>query len=164
MATSCGIIPFRINDNGQYEFFVGHPGGAYNAKNDYWALLKGGCENEDDSLEETAIREFQEESSYMLTDEDKKHLVYIGFVKQNPRKTVHAFALPIDDIDCEKCHSNLCPDGVTPEIDKYRWMTWNELSKKTHNTHQVFYHKIIQLIMTRSLQVGNELRTDIYNL
>ncbi len=32
MATSCGIIPFRINDNGQYEFFVGHPGGAYNAK------------------------------------------------------------------------------------------------------------------------------------
>ena len=136
MATSCGIIPFRINDKNQYEFFVGHPGGVYNAKKDYWALLKGGCENFDGDLKETAIREFQEESSYMLTEEDKNHLVYIGSVKQNPRKTVHAFALPIDSIDCEK----------------------------THNTHQMFYYKIISLIVSRSLQTGNKLSTDIYNL
>ena len=143
MATSCGIIPFRINDKNQYEFFVGHPGGVYNAKNDYWALLKGGCEDFDDSLEETAIREFQEESSYILTEEDKMNLIYVGSVKQNPHKTVHAFALPIDSIDCEKCHSNLCPDGVTPEIDVYQWMTWPELEPRTHKTHIPLYEKIM---------------------
>ena len=161
MATSCGIIPFRINDKGQYEFFVGHPGGKYNAKNDYWALLKGGCENEDDSLEETAIREFQEESSYILTDDDKRHLIYLGSVKQNPHKTVHAYGMYIKDIDCSKCHSNLCPDGVTPEIDKYQWMTWADLEPRTHKTHKVFYFRIIQAIVKNMLMTGN-FTADIY--
>ena len=26
MNTSCGIIPFRKNEKGEMEFFVGHPG------------------------------------------------------------------------------------------------------------------------------------------
>lgn len=144
MATSCGIIPFRINKDHEYEFFVGHPGGWYNAKKDYWAFLKGRCEKVDDSLEETAIREFQEESSYILTEEDKKHLFYLGSVKQNQHKTVHAFAMRVNDIDCDKCHSNLCPDGVTPEIDKYRWMTWVELNPRTNKNHREFYDKIFR--------------------
>ena len=142
MATSCGIIPFRINHKGQYEFFVGHPGGVYNAKNDYWAFLKGRCEKVDTSLEETAIREFQEESSVML-DLDKINLTYLGSARQNAHKTVHAFAAYVDDIDCSKCHSNLCPDGVTPEIDKYRWMTWAELEPRTNKNHKKFYEQIL---------------------
>lgn len=143
MATSCGIIPYHLNENGELVFFVGHPGGVYNARKDYWALLKGGCENFDGDLQATAIREFQEESSFTITPENKSTMEYLGSVKQNPRKTVHAFSMYIDNIDCSKCHSNLCPDGVTPEIDKYRWMTWNELENKTHKTHKPFYEKII---------------------
>lgn len=143
MATSCGIIPYHLDGNGDLVFFVGHPGGIYNAHKDYWALLKGGCEDFDVDLKETAIREFQEESSYILTDENKFMMEYLGFVQQNPKKKVHAFSMYINNIDCSKCHSNLCSDGLTPEIDKYRWMTWKELESKTHKTHKMFYEKII---------------------
>jgi predicted NUDIX family NTP pyrophosphohydrolase len=69
---------------------------------------------------------------------------YLGVVQQNPKKKVHAFSMYISDIDCGACHSNMCPDGVTPEIDKYRWMTWEELEQKTHRTHKTFYKKIIE--------------------
>lgn len=144
MATSCGIIPYHLNDNGDLVFFVGHPGGIYNIHKDYWALLKGGCEEFDNDLKATAIREFEEESSMELTAKNKATLKYLGYVQQNPKKKVHAFSMYIKDIDCSKCHSNLCPDGVTPEIDKYRWMTWEELEPRTHKTHKMFYEKIIE--------------------
>ena len=154
MATSCGIIPFRLNKNGDLEFFVGHPGGIYNAHKDYWALLKGGCEDFDGDLKETAIREFQEESSLTLTEANKATLAYLGSVRQNPHKTVHAFSMAIDDIDCTRCHSNLCPDGKTPEIDKYCWMTWDELKDKTHKTHKSFYEKIISNFYGKVLETA----------
>ena len=144
MATSCGIIPYRLNKDGEYEFLVGHPGGIYNARKDYWALMKGGCEHEDDSLKETAIREFQEETSYILSDANKWSLEYLGSARQNKSKTIHAFAMPFGDIDETKLHSNLCPDGETPEIDKYRWMTWKELEPRTHKAHKRFYYQIME--------------------
>ena len=36
-------------------------------------------------------------------------------------------------------------DGVTPEIDKYKWMTYEELEDRTHETHLIFYKKLIEL-------------------
>ena len=64
MSTSAGIIPYRIN-NGHIEFFVGHPGGPYWKNNPYYAFLKGGLEEGEDSFM-AAIREFKEESGLSL--------------------------------------------------------------------------------------------------
>ena len=141
MNYSAGIIPFRVNDNGDMEFFVGHPGGT---KKNYWAFLKGGVEN-DEKWQDTAIREFKEESGVNIEDCDSSMLIPLGSVLQNPRKTTIAYGLHFPNIDESKCFSNIADDGVTVEIDRYRWMTIDELEKVTHPTHMIFYQKLLDL-------------------
>ena len=136
MKHSAGIIPFRDNEEGILEFFVGHPGGW--DKRDYWGFLKGGIEEGEDIVD-AAIREFKEESGLNMIDCDSFLLIPLGNVRQNPNKTVEAFGLYYPYILPSECHSNLTEDGVTPEIDKYRWMTYEELKDKTHPTHLRFY-------------------------
>lgn len=41
MNTSCGIIPFRKNESGEMEFFLGHPGGNWGNQRELWMFLKG---------------------------------------------------------------------------------------------------------------------------
>lgn len=137
MKKSVGIIPYKIV-NGETLFFVGHPGGC---RDNYWALLKGGTEGDESDLD-TALREFREESGVDLTAY-KDAMVYLGQVKQNPKKNVGAFGVKVDDINPTKCQSNLCPNGVTPEIDQYKWMPWRELKPLTHKQHIIFYEKIL---------------------
>lgn len=81
MSTSAGIIPYRIN-NGHIEFFVGHPGGPYWKNNPYYAFLKGGLEEGEDSFM-AAIREFKEESGLSLPSVP---FISLGAVKQNSKK------------------------------------------------------------------------------
>ena len=130
MEYSAGIIPFRRNSDGQVEFFVGHPGG-----------VEG-----DESWEECALREFREESGLKLEGIGKKDLIPLGTSKQNKHKIVIAFALYYPDIDTEKCFSNVADNGLYPEIDKYAWMTFNELKEKTHHMHINFYEQIIDMV------------------
>ena len=141
--TSCGIIPYTFNEN-ELVFFLGHPGGN---RTDYWGLLKGQHEG-DESLEDTAIREFGEESGIDLSKYADK-LIYLGSVEQSRYKTVHAFALYLDNvqyIDPDKCHSNMADGCPWPEISKYAWMKYSAAVIKTHKTHKKFYDKILNLI------------------
>lgn len=140
MKKSVGIIPFKINDNGELVFFVGHPGG--NSRN-YWTYLKGGVEDDENEIE-TALREFREESGVSL-DMYKDNLIYLGQTIQNPKKEVAAYGMNLTDyfdIDPDKCVSNLCEKGW-PEIDKYRWMKWEDLEPVTHPKHKLFYETIM---------------------
>ena len=36
-------------------------------------------------------------------------------------------------------------DGVTPEIDKYKWMTYDQICKYTHHTHMFFYDQLMDM-------------------
>lgn len=144
---SAGIIPYRFI-NGEIEFFVGHPGGPYWKSNPYYAFLKGGIEDNEDSLM-AAKREFEEESGIKLPDDIT--LISLGSVKQNSKKTVFAYGVNFD-IDAEKCYSNECQvehpskSGILitiPEIDKYAWFTIKELSEITNKNHLFFYQKIV---------------------
>ena len=137
MRRSVGIIPVKVVD-GELQFFVGHPGGC---NRDYWAYLKGGIEQGEDA-KHTALREFKEESGVDLSDR-MFDLVWLGFVKQNPKKMVGAFYVYVDDIDPDKCFSNLIEDGYTPEIDRYRWMSYEELVPVTNKAHIPFYRRIM---------------------
>lgn len=145
MIYSAGIIPFRRNENNEIEFFVGHPGGAEWQSKDYWAFLKGGVEG-DETYEETALREFREESGLELKGIGKGDLIPLGNTQQNKHKIAIAFGLYYPDIDVNKCHSNMVDGGSVPEIDKYAWFTLDELYGRTHPTHLDFYHQIIDLL------------------
>ena len=106
MIYSAGIIPFRRNSKGEVEFFVGHPGGVGWQWKDYWAYLKGGVEGEE-TWEETALREFREESGLKLEEITEKNLIPLGTSKQNKHKIVVAFGLYYPNIDPDKCFSNI---------------------------------------------------------
>ena len=144
MKISCGIIPFRKNENGEVEFFLGHPGEHYSSTKNMWMFLKGGVEG-DETWVETAMREFNEETGLSMNDVDESVLIPLGSVQQNPHKVVVAFGLHYPDINPDVCHSNMV-DGITPEIDKYRWMTYEEVCKYTHHAHIGFYDQIIEMI------------------
>lgn len=145
MVYSAGIIPFRRNKEGVIEFFVGHPGGVGWQWRDYWAYLKGGVEG-DETWEETALREFKEESGLKLEGVTKNSLIPLGTSKQNKYKIVIAFGLYYPNIDPNECFSNMADNGLCPEIDKYAWFTFEELKEKTHPMHIGFYEQIIEMV------------------
>lgn len=144
MKYSAGIIPFRVNCDGVMEFFVGHPGGIGWRNKNYWVYLKGGVEN-GESYTAAAIREFKEESGLDMDDCESQMLIPLGMSLQNPKKTVIAYGLHYPNIKLSKCHSNLCDNGITPEIDSYRWMTYNQLKECTHPAHLIFYENLIKI-------------------
>lgn len=145
MEFSSGIIPFRRNDNGELEFFVGHPGGIFWKTKDYWAYLKGNIGTYE-SAETAALREFKEESGVELSNITESDLIPLGSSEQNKYKRVIAFAINYPNIDPKKCFSNMADNGLNPEIDKYAWLTYDEIVKKTHPAHIVFYKTIIELL------------------
>ena len=115
-----------------------------NRNKDYWALLKGTMENGEDVLE-TAIREFQEESGLRLdTDRVKEHLWLVGTIKQRKDKIVTAYAMEVDDIDPDKCFSNMVPDEGFPEMDEYKWFTFDEIKEVVSKSNLWFYSEIIK--------------------
>lgn len=138
MKHSAGIIAYRKNDKGELEFFVGHPGGN---KYYYWAFLKGLVEDGED-VAETAIREFREECGQPLEWLTPSDLTLLGTIRQSVHKKVTVFALEYGDIDPDECFSNLADNGKVYEIDKYKWMTYDELKDHTHPTHLILYQKI----------------------
>ena len=146
MRYSAGIIPFRINNiTNELEFFLGHPGG-YRWKNkNYWAFMKGHVE-EGESWQDTAVREFKEETGLPLADLRKDSLISLGTVQQNSGKVAVAFGLHYPNIDPDTCFSNVIEDGVTPEIDAYRWIPYDKLESVTHKSHLIFYEQIKNMI------------------
>lgn len=143
MNTSCGIIPFRKNDKGEVEFFVGHPGGHYPNQRDLWMFLKGAVEG-DESWTDAALREFKEETGLGLEDCDVNNLIPLGSVQQNPHKIAVAFGLYYPNINPDKCYSNMV-DDITPEIDSYKWMNYEQICRYTHHTHIGFYDQIMSM-------------------
>lgn len=143
MNTSCGIIPFRKNENGEIEFFVGHPGGNYPNQRNLWMFLKGAVEGNETWIE-TALREFKEETGLAMDDCDNSMLIPLGSVQQNPHKIAVAFGLYYPNIEPTKCHSNMA-NGTIPEIDRYAWMTYDDICRYTHHTHIGFYDQIMDM-------------------
>lgn len=151
MEISAGIIPYRRCEDNEIRFFVGHPGGPYQKFTRYMAFLKGNIERGED-IKHGAVREFQEESGVSLKPYEIESLKYLGSVKQNKKKRVHAFSLNMD-IDETKCSSNRCMiefplnsgnEIEIPEIDEYRWLTFSELKGVTNKNHIRFYEEILR--------------------
>ena len=150
MKYSAGIIPFRENEDGKLEFFVGHPGGIGWRNREYWAYLKGQVEDGEDWAT-AAVREFKEESGLDMEDCPSDLLIPLGTSLQNPKKTVIAYGLHYPNIDPSKCQSNMADNGLCREIDAYRWMTYERLRPVTHEAHLTFYETLIEMHDTQQL-------------
>ncbi len=149
MKKSAGILIYR-KKNGKNQIFLVHPGGPFWKNKDLnsWSIPKGEVENEED-LKNTAIREFEEETGIVLTDEDKEKIFYLGEVKSK-NKIVYVFALEKDLGDEIKIKSNLVrrgptrtERGTTQAKNKNKFIEFPEVDKGEYFDLEVAKEKLV---------------------
>src|SRR5579862_7649417 len=101
MTSSAGILLFRRKHDA-LEVLLVHPGGPFWANKDggAWTIPKGEPV-EGEALDETALREFEEEVGIKISGE----LIELGWVQQKAGKVVHAWAVE-GDLDPTQIRSN----------------------------------------------------------
>jgi predicted NUDIX family NTP pyrophosphohydrolase len=125
--TSAGIVLYRLR-GGSLEVLLGHPGGPFFGRKDFgsWSIPKGEHGPDDESLEATARREFQEETGHPVPP---GRLLDLGTVRQKGGKVVYAWAAE-GDLDPALATSNMIEipwppfTGKVvrfPEIDRVAW-------------------------------------------
>jgi len=149
MKKSAGMLIYR-KKNGKIQVFLVHPGGPFWKNKDLnsWSIPKGEIEDEED-LKNTALREFEEETGIVLTDEDKEKIFYLGEVKSK-NKIVYVFALEKDLGDNIEIKSNLVKteSGEFPEVDKAEYFDLEVAKEKL-----VSYQKELIEIIRSSLKL-----------
>ena len=146
---SAGILPFRFID-GKIEVMLVHAGGPFWAKKDNaaWSIPKGLIE-EDETILEAAIREFEEETSLKIAEE----LFDLGSAKTGP-KTIYIFAVK-KDIDVKVVKSNTFElewppkSGIMqefPENDRAQWFDIEEAKSKIFKGQLVFLTRLLEKV------------------
>ena len=145
---SCGIIMYKNIDFQNYYLCV-HPGGPYfkNKDQNCWSIPKGVIEN-NESLKETACREFTEETGIYLTQDNKNQLLYIGAVRQKGGKIVHAWVIADPNPDTERIYKsnsftmeypkNSGTIVEFPEVDKVEYFISQEAKDKLNPAQSDF--------------------------
>ncbi len=141
---SAGILPFRLNEKGNTEVFLGFPGQPKNKSfqppqwMNRWSILKGHMKKGEDPLK-CAVREFCEESGVSPKFISSNKLIALGTEKMEDRNVV-CYGLDLtddDNFDKTDFHSNLI-DAPTyielnggkayPEMEHYSWHEVDSLS------------------------------------
>ena len=126
--TSAGIIAYFFDkDSKQFKFLMAHPGGPYFKNVKSYGFPKGQHEP-NESLKETAIREFKEETGLEI-DYLRLKTCIENITKQ---KHVYYFLYPMDEIwDTSKMHSNQFYlekfQESFPELDDYKYVPLDDL-------------------------------------
>jgi predicted NUDIX family NTP pyrophosphohydrolase len=101
------------------------------------------------ALLNTALREFEEETGIVLTDEDKEKIFYLGEVKSK-KKIVYVFALEKDLGDEIKIKSNLVrrgptrtSRGPTQTKNKNKFIEFPEIDKGEYFDLEVAKEKLV---------------------
>lgn len=142
---SAGIIAYYFEKNlKQFKFLVAHPGGPYFKNIKKYGFPKGHQEK-NESLKETAIREFKEETGL---DIDYLRLK-ICIENITKKKNVYYFLYPMDEIwDTSNMYSNQFYiekfQESFPEIDKYKYVPLEDLSSILFQQDQPLVEKIAQ--------------------
>ena len=147
---SAGILLFRFNQD-EVELLLAHPGGPFFEHKDdgVWSLPKGLSEG-DESLLETAKREFEEETGFAVDGE----FIELGSQKLRSGKIVHAWALE-KDIDATRMVSNTFQmewprhSGQIrefPEMDKAAWFNLEEARVKIAQGQAGFIDRLVAAI------------------
>lgn len=146
MKNSVGILLYRFRQQ-QLEFFLVCPGGPFYhpAQNGVWTFPKGEALPHE-SEKETALREFQEETGFIITEK----LSYLSKIKLRKGKTVSAFA----------CQQEVCPENLVsqsfeleypknsgtfkqfPEISRGQWFSLSIAQQKIHPKLLIFIQQL----------------------
>jgi len=133
---SAGILLYR-NSNDRLEVLLIHPGGPYwrNRDQGAWMIPKGQIEEGEETLE-AALREFQEETSFTLSE--KQTFIPLGPARLSSGKKVYAFACE-GNVDASQAKSiefemEWPPKSGKmqsfPEVDKAAWFNMDEAYQK----------------------------------
>ena len=126
--TSAGILLYRLAPRGP-EVLLAHPGGPFFARRDqgHWTIPKGEVDDDIESLEDVARREFREETGSDVPAGGA--LFGLGSIVQKGGKTVFAWAVEgdLDPATAESLPFDMewpPGSGTTqkfPEIDRVEW-------------------------------------------
>ncbi len=164
MKKSAGVLVYRKINN-KIEILLVHPGGPYwqNKDENCWSVPKGEISNfktqnsKPEILKETAIREFEEETSLKLNKEDTNNLKYLGEVRSS-NKILYVFVLKKDFGDDFKVKSNLIelefpPKSKKfikiPEVDKAGYFDLETARKKLVSYQEKIIDKLINFLNTK---------------
>jgi predicted NUDIX family NTP pyrophosphohydrolase len=147
---SAGILLFRYRRK-ELEILLAHPGGPFfeNKDEGVWSIPKGLCEH-NESLLETAGREFEEETGFAVDGD----FIGLGKLRLNSGKVVHAWALEFD-IDATRAVSNSFEmewprhSGQIkefPEMDKAAWFGLAEARRKIAKGQAGFIDRLVASI------------------
>lgn len=145
---SGGILAYKFA-NGKLMVMLAHPGGPFWAKKDEaaWSIPKG-LQEEEESILNTAKREFEEETGCKIVTD----LLELGTIKQPSKKQITIFAVEME-IDVNKVKSNLFemewpPKSGNiqkfPENDRAQWFTIEEAKKKIFKGQIGFLDKLMK--------------------
>ena len=144
-SVAAGLLMFR-DTNVEREFFLVHPGGPFFVKKNEgsWSIPKGLPEPEE-SLLQTAQREFFEETAIRPTEP----FYSLGAIQSKSRKTVHAWAFkgewdPADGIVSNTFQLEWPPKSgkltMFPEVDRAAWLNF-ETALTLINPSQIMFLK-----------------------
>jgi predicted NUDIX family NTP pyrophosphohydrolase len=144
---SAGILLFRYSGQA-LEVLLAHPGGPFfeNKDEGVWSIPKGLCEN-NESLLETAKREFAEETGFAVDG----NFIGLGKLRLRSGKIVHAWALE-HDIDVTEMVSNSFQmewprhSGQIrefPEMDRAAWFGLVEARLKIASGQAPFLDRLV---------------------
>jgi predicted NUDIX family NTP pyrophosphohydrolase len=148
---SSGLLLYK-QAKGSVDVFLVHPGGPFfkNKDKGYWSIPKG-LPNEGESLENTAKREFLEETGFLPDAE----MLPLGSVKQKSGKTVWCWAMEGDtpaawELKCNSFRIEWPPRSGKmqdfPEVDIARFFEAREALEYINEAQGEFVRRIMKMI------------------
>ena len=150
---SAGILLYRSSDP-ETEVLLVHPGGPFwkNKDDGAWTIPKGEFEESEEPLA-AAIREFKEETGFVIQGEFKA----LDPIQQKAGKMVYAWAIK-GDIDAAKVKSNFFEmewppksgkKQSFPEIDKARWFTLSKAREKINSSQAALLEQLSEKLTNK---------------
>lgn len=144
---SAGCLMYRMNQ-GVLEILLGHPGGPYYLDRDegVWSIPKGQAE-QGETLLETAIREFSEETGWQHPPKDLLALGRVATIKKN----IHVWAFAGDCDESQLCSNKFWMEwpprsGIMqefPEFDRLAFFSLSEARRKIERSQIAFIDKLL---------------------
>jgi predicted NUDIX family NTP pyrophosphohydrolase len=150
---SAGILLYRSSDP-ETEVLLVHPGGPFwkNKDDGAWTIPKGEFEESEEPLA-AAIREFKEETGFVIQGEFKA----LDPIQQKAGKVVYAWAIE-GDIDAAKVKSNFFEmewppksgkKQSFPELDKACWFTLSKGREKINAAQAPLLDQLSEMLTKR---------------
>ena len=139
LVRSAGLLPYRLSE--QLEVLIAHPGGPFFARRDngWWSIVKGIVEP-GETLEETAAREFTEETGW---EAPPPPWIPLGETTLKSRKVVTAWAVEADIDPATLVPGTFQMGGRRyPEIDRVEWVGPDLARIKLNAAQAVFIDRL----------------------